>query len=166
MPAPWDSIQNLQMPVKSWGHMKVLGCSRSGPSPREPAGIYEHPPRPQLLANLTHRPTEMSWSPTQRDQLSEHCFPTCSHTIPPSYKAQKVLLAALLVSVKNNTEWHKATRNSVRLSNTIFYFSQWHCRYLKNDITTCKTEYLYSLHTCRLPGPDMDQRTTCSTQTA
>lgn len=46
IPVPWDSIQNLQMQAKSWGHSKVLDCGRCGPSCRESAGISEHPPRP------------------------------------------------------------------------------------------------------------------------
>ena len=113
------------------------------------------------LAGLIGRPVDTAQSPDKRGQLCKQCSPAFSHTGPAYYKVPKVLpLAALSVSVTNNTKRHEASRNSVSLANAVFYSTQQYCRHLENGrISRCEMEYLFSLYPCRRPGPDAAWRT-------
>ena len=102
IPAPWDSIQSLPLPARGWGRSTGPACGSSSPNSREAAGPLE-PSQTLLLAEPVGKPAERARSPHKRGQLSEQCSPAFSHMGSTLHKVTKVLLAALLVSVTNNT---------------------------------------------------------------
>lgn len=112
------------------------------------------PPTSEPPAKLLRRPTEASGSPMPRGQPSERCFPAW-YTRPTSSEVQRVPVPAACSDLLRTAQpdiTHLGTLLARRYRICLLPAGN-------SRIPTCRKECLFSLHACRLPGPDMNQRT-------